>query len=478
MSEWLPYAPGADPWLPYPAAADPWLPYMPGADPLLSYPELADPFSWVSFPGVTLAAPGPGLTYTSADAGLSNTPGPGLTYTPVDAGLNYPPGADPWRNYTPGNATPADAGLYNTSGPATGNSEDIGDMLSIRVKPSEPQSNVNAAPKGHQQHNSFPRSSATPLTPLSVEPFPGGQPANTVTGRQPMGPVATDQKAGPRVFNQGVGLAANNPINSPPGTITFNTGMLEALSRLGIDPGKLSRLSFGIDPVKLHDVLREPILSPPILPLNNPNTAPIAHGAISAVMQAGGEYSVMVGITDEDDFELEMLHWRLAGLEYDQSLLEIGGFIGDQLVHWGDPGGNEHLPPEGVEVLHAKGPALKGPALKVLQGARAIGQEAHRQILKYKYPHWTPEVTLELIPGVFVKKKETVPPLVVRKDAIKLTNQGATVLIIKPDTVSGRMSAGRRERLMQAAGYKTEIELYNPSNPDFRPSSKKYLGPQ
>jgi hypothetical protein len=110
-----------------------------------------------------------------------------------------------------------------------------------------------------------------------------------------------------------------------------------------------------------------------------------------------------------------------------------------------------------LEYLDAK---LSTRARRRLATSAEIGQEAHRQILKYKYPKWVPEQTLELIPGV-----------IVRKDAIKLTNAGATVPIIKPNTPSGQYMATRRAQLVKEAGYKPKIELYDPKDPAFLPTS-------
>lgn len=104
--------------------------------------------------------------------------------------------------------------------------------------------------------------------------------------------------------------------------------------------------------------------------------------------------------------------------------------------------------------------------MPMLRRAARIGQEAHRQILKYKFSKWIHEQTLELIPGV-----------IVRKDAIRLVKDGAEVLIIKPDTLSGRAAAEARASLMEKAGYKPKIEYYNPSDPAFLPTSPTYIGP-
>ena len=63
---------------------------------------------------------------------------------------------------------------------------------------------------------------------------------------------------------------------------------------------------------------------------------------------------------------------------------------------------------------------------------------------------------------------------VVRKDAVK---PDGTVVIIKPDTESGRASADKRVDLMEENGKKTETILYDPTDPKYKPGSPTYIGP-
>jgi hypothetical protein len=116
----------------------------------------------------------------------------------------------------------------------------------------------------------------------------------------------------------------------------------------------------------------------------------------------------------------------------------------------------------GVEVAEAVGRGSNNPKTRK---AAEIGQEAHRQIEKqYRMRGYRTEVTLEL-----EKSKR-----IVRKDA-KKENE---VVIVKPDTSSGRKSAGKRERLMQNEGYDTRIDLYDPAAPAWQPGSPSYIGPR
>jgi hypothetical protein len=401
--------------------------------------------------------PNAGLYTPDPNAGLNYTPGPELNYTPGPE-LNYTPG--PELNYTPG---PASSASVTTSVP----------YLEIRASATSPNQESDALPVdlAALETRMLPAPSEPGSNVKAVAPFTSGEPVDSFTGRQPMDSFRTSvtpsgtttrntdvPESLPDLSNLGLDIAASNPVNAviPSGTTTRNTDVPKAMLDLVL------REVSNIDKQISHSVGATALDA-------------FAQGATGAVLRYGGELGVMFGISEEDDFELTMLQWHLSELEHNPELVMLGAMFGDQLVHYGDPGPTHA--PEGVEVLHANFPAmkapkgalktLKGPALKKLQGAREIGQEAHRQILKYDYPTWTPEVTIELIPGV-----------IVRKDALKLTNQGAKVLIIKPDTISGRISAARRKALMEAAGYKTKIELYNPSNPDFQPSSKKYIGSQ
>jgi hypothetical protein len=62
----------------------------------------------------------------------------------------------------------------------------------------------------------------------------------------------------------------------------------------------------------------------------------------------------------------------------------------------------------------------------------------------------------------------------VRKDAMK----GNKVVIIKPDTPSGRKGAAKREELMRGEGFDPSVELYDPSDPRYLPGSPTYIGPK
>jgi hypothetical protein len=98
------------------------------------------------------------------------------------------------------------------------------------------------------------------------------------------------------------------------------------------------------------------------------------------------------------------------------------------------------------------------------QTAAVVGQEAHRQIQKQLVDAgYRKEVTMTLSNGQ-----------VVRKDAVK----GDEVVIIKPDTESGRRSADKRVELMEADDKKTQVILYDPKDPKYQPGSSTYIGPK
>ena len=63
----------------------------------------------------------------------------------------------------------------------------------------------------------------------------------------------------------------------------------------------------------------------------------------------------------------------------------------------------------------------------------------------------------------------------VRKDAVK---PDGTVVIIKPDTPSGRSSVAKRKQLMENNGYQTESIFYDPTDSRWLPGSPTYIGPQ
>jgi len=93
-----------------------------------------------------------------------------------------------------------------------------------------------------------------------------------------------------------------------------------------------------------------------------------------------------------------------------------------------------------------------------------IGQEAHRQIeAKLAKRGYGTEV-----PVYLPKSNQTV-----RKDAMK----GKIVVIIKPNTTSGKRDGAKRAALMKSEGYKPYVWLYNPKNPKYLPTSSSYIGP-
>ena len=96
----------------------------------------------------------------------------------------------------------------------------------------------------------------------------------------------------------------------------------------------------------------------------------------------------------------------------------------------------------------------------------ATGQEAHRQIEnKLEKIGYTTEVPLQLSSG------ETV-----RKDGFKeITPKSTIVVIIKPNTRTGRREAKKREALMKLNNYKTFIWYYDPKDPKYQPGSSTYI---
>jgi hypothetical protein len=65
----------------------------------------------------------------------------------------------------------------------------------------------------------------------------------------------------------------------------------------------------------------------------------------------------------------------------------------------------------------------------------------------------------------------------VRKDGIAIDDP-KKVLIIKPDTTSGRAAAAKRDKLMTGSGYTTDVRLYDPTDPRYQPGSPTYVGPK
>ena len=103
----------------------------------------------------------------------------------------------------------------------------------------------------------------------------------------------------------------------------------------------------------------------------------------------------------------------------------------------------------------------------VISSFAAIGQETHRQIeKKLEKIGYTTEVPLQLSSG------ETV-----RKDGFKeITPKSTIVVIIKPNTRTGRRQAKKREALMKLNNYKTFIWYYDPKDPKYQPGSITYIG--
>jgi len=101
--------------------------------------------------------------------------------------------------------------------------------------------------------------------------------------------------------------------------------------------------------------------------------------------------------------------------------------------------------------------------LKTASAAKT-GQEAHRQIQKtLRYQGWETEVTMTLKGGVQV-----------RKDAADQLE----VLIIKPNTPSGRQAGTKRAKLMEANDMDVAVFYYDPTNPAYQPGSPTYIGPK
>jgi len=111
-------------------------------------------------------------------------------------------------------------------------------------------------------------------------------------------------------------------------------------------------------------------------------------------------------------------------------------------------------------------PANKAATTSKLRETVEIGQEAHRQIEKE---------LIETVPGIKTEVKIKLGDRTVVKDGVKLDG---TVVILKPDTPSGHMSATRRAKLMQANGFKTETMFYDPKDKRWLPDSPSYIGPK
>jgi hypothetical protein len=184
----------------------------------------------------------------------------------------------------------------------------------------------------------------------------------------------------------------------------------------------------------------------------------VTFGAKMKSLEIGGTFSVTFGFSTEDQYEETMLRERLKGLQENPIDVGLGELLVEMEFQKRTPSPPELPPDLGPNQLYGIGPSA------FVRKAARIEQQAHKQILKYKYPKWLHEVTLELIPGV-----------IVRTDAFRLTKKGAEVLIIKPDTPTGQIAAWRRAALVRDAGYKPIIELYDPTSPAWKPSSPTYI---
>lgn len=103
---------------------------------------------------------------------------------------------------------------------------------------------------------------------------------------------------------------------------------------------------------------------------------------------------------------------------------------------------------------------------KELREKAKIGQEAHRQEQK----------KIKDNGGKVEKKMKLDDGTNVRKDGI---DADGTLVIIKPDTESGRASAKKRQELLDRNNQtKHRTILYDPANPDYKKGSDKYIGPK
>ena len=111
-------------------------------------------------------------------------------------------------------------------------------------------------------------------------------------------------------------------------------------------------------------------------------------------------------------------------------------------------------------------PKPKGMNNPVTRRAKYIGDEAHRQIKEQlESQGYQVEATIRLEGSQ-----------VVRKDGFMIRNN--EVVIVKPNTPSGKKSALKRQKLMEKNGYKTKIIYYNPNDPKYLPGSPTYIGPR
>ena len=111
--------------------------------------------------------------------------------------------------------------------------------------------------------------------------------------------------------------------------------------------------------------------------------------------------------------------------------------------------------------------AIKSSRIGKLQETAKIGQEAHRQIEKQLKEQFGAEIEQR----VYLKNKKYV-----RKDAIL---PDGTMVIIKPDTPSGHISAQRRVKELEDNGFNKHMTIfYDPNNPAYLPSSATYIGPK
>jgi hypothetical protein len=189
----------------------------------------------------------------------------------------------------------------------------------------------------------------------------------------------------------------------------------------------------------------------------------VLHGAFLGALSIGGYFSALLGIggATQDDVEDSLLRERLRAPALDAESVDIGRSALEEAFWNLAPVPRRARASRDIVLLEGR-----GAPRKAVHQAREIGQEAHRQILRYKYARWTHEVTLELAPGTYV-----------RKDALRNRASGVEVLIIKPDTPTGRASAEKRASLVERYGYRAKVELYDPLDRAYRPESSTYIGP-
>lgn len=213
-------------------------------------------------------------------------------------------------------------------------------------------------------------------------------------------------------------------------------------------------------------------------------------GAPLAVIDAGGEASAQL-YTDSwgravVDGDASLCPWRFAGQYRDDDTglhynrfryydadagqyitrdplglragLRVYGYVEDPWIS-SDPFGLSKQPGAGC------GAAPRGANNPNTRAAATTGQEAHRQIQDELAEHgFVPEVTIRLSDGTVVRKDAVLPGTPV-------------VVVIKPDTPSGRRSGKKRAELMSDEGFEPVVILYDPKDPRYQPGSPTYIGP-